>query len=138
MDSTSDTISFTYKVGDKTIKSGVSEKLTKSPGVLGKSYSGKDILENNYIGSKFLGEGTSIKGPVLDIIYWLRSNMQALQYTKIHTSDDGKEFSFGESKKFFDYEKNLSGLLGIPRVLDGVYDYASESIELLEVNNKVY
>lgn len=138
MDSVTDTIHFKYELGGKTVSAGVSDKLTKAPGVLNKEYSSKDALENPYIQSKFTGIGIGTKGSVLDIIYWLRSNMQALQYTKIYTKDGGgSDFSFAESKKFFKYEKEVAGLLGIPRLLDGVYEYSKDQLGNRDVKGGV-
>jgi len=64
--------------------------------------------------------------------------MQALQYVSIYTEGSDGDFTLKESKKFFEYEKNLAGLLGIPRLLDGVYEYSEDEIKQREVKGQIY
>lgn len=131
-DTVVDVVNFTYTVGTTVIKSGTSHKLTKAPGVLKKTYNVEDLVNTKYLKSKFKGDiPIPNDGKFLDIIKWVRGNMEALRNASVQKADsDFKEITARDAAIFQRQEKNLAALATLPRLLDGVYNYAATTVKL--------
>jgi len=132
----SDVINYEWEYEGKTIKAGTSLKLTRFPGLTGKTYNVVDLVKTKYMSTIVGGKDTATaSSSSLKTIQWLRMNLQALQVADI---GGGAGLSAGLVEKFLRYEKELAAISTLPRLLDGVYDYQSKNVQLETNGDNIY
>ncbi len=146
---TSDVLSWSFSYDSKTVTGGMSLKTTASGG-FNTGYSPIDFLNSPVFKEVQNGMYTN------RIISWLRANILTLntfnaeeskeklqiKTVKFETKSGLKEKDITVTTdkyldEFLDLEEFLAGLMILPRVLDGIYQY-QDNILLPEFKNKLY
>ena len=133
---TSDIVEFEWKMGKKTIKAGTSLKLTRFPGLTNKTYNVVDLITKPYLQSIVGGtDGLGISRQDLKTIEWLRMNLQALENVRV---GENTYLPPGIVEELLSFEQDMAAIGTLPRLLDGIYNYQKDHLELGEEDDKIY
>lgn len=133
---TSDLLTFEFNYKSKSVRGGISLKTT-SDGSFNTFYAPQDFIDSSVFQQVENGLSSS------NTVQWLRSNILALNTFNLddetgRLSADGPKAT-GTTQyldEFLDLEEYITGLMILPRALDGVYEF-QDKITLKEFNGQV-
>lgn len=124
------------KTKETTFNYGASLKLTRFPG-LSRTYKISSYEDTGYFKSRFV-KTTGLKAFALQkylrSLEYLRANISGLDSFSLPKNE---EINPSLKNKYFNIEKDLSGIFTVIRALDGVYDY-NQDVRLKEKDTEIY